>query len=161
MTEKFGFIDAEYADSSACAADDAPTITCMCRWLGVSKSGFYEWRARPESVTAQRRELLKVKIKALFDASDGTYGYRRLHATLARGGEQAGPELVRQLMRELGLVACQPRPWRPSTTHQGRAGPIPDLVNRDFTAGVRCPNSYTQRGGGAGVDRRGEDRVAD
>jgi transposase InsO family protein len=37
-------------------------------------------------------------------------------------------------MRELGLVACQPRPWRPVTTRQGHAGPIPDLVNRDFTA---------------------------
>ena len=39
-------------------------------------------------------------------------------------------------MRELGLVACQPRPWRPATTQQGQAGPIPDLVNRDFTAGT-------------------------
>jgi putative transposase len=48
----------------------------------------------------------------------------------------AGAELVRRIMRELGLVACQPRPWRPSTTKQGRAGPIPDLVNRDFTAEV-------------------------
>jgi transposase InsO family protein len=37
-------------------------------------------------------------------------------------------------MRELGLVACQPRPWRPSTTVQGQAGPIPDLVRRDFSA---------------------------
>jgi len=34
------------------------------------------------------------------------------------------------------VVACQPRPWRPSTTRQGQAGPIPDLVNRDFTAEV-------------------------
>jgi transposase InsO family protein len=39
-------------------------------------------------------------------------------------------------MRELGLVACQPRPWRPATTQQGAAGPIPDLVNRDFSAEV-------------------------
>ncbi len=39
-------------------------------------------------------------------------------------------------MRQLGLVACQPRPWRPSTTQQGQAGPIPDLVNRDFSAEV-------------------------
>ena len=39
-------------------------------------------------------------------------------------------------MRELGLVACQPQPWRPATTQQGQAGPIPDLVNRDFTAEV-------------------------
>jgi putative transposase len=134
VSEKYQFIDAEYADISAAAADPAPTITCMCKWLGVSKSGFYEWRSRPESATARRRELLKIKIKALFEANDSTYGYRRLHAALARGGEQAGPELVRQLMRELGLVACQPAPWRPSTTVRGAAGPIPDLVNRDFSA---------------------------
>lgn len=37
-------------------------------------------------------------------------------------------------MRELGLVPCQPRPRRPATTQQGAAGPIPDLVNRDFSA---------------------------
>jgi transposase InsO family protein len=37
-------------------------------------------------------------------------------------------------MRELGLEPCQPSPWRHSLTEQGAAGPIPDLVNRDFTA---------------------------
>jgi putative transposase len=134
VSEKYEFIDAGYAEESAPGAGHAPTITCMCKWLGVSKSGFYDWRSRPESATARRRELLKIKIKALFEANDSAYGYRRLHAALARGGEQASPELVRQLMRELGLVACQPAPWRPSTTVQGAAGPIPDLVNRDFSA---------------------------
>ena len=44
--------------------------------------------------------------------------------------------LSHALMRELGLVACQPRPWRPTTTQQGATGPIPDLVGRDFTATV-------------------------
>jgi putative transposase len=77
---------------------------------------------------------LKTKIRALFRANDSTYGYRRMHAALARGGEPCGPELVRALMRELGLVPCQPRPWRPSMTRPGAAGPIPDLVRRDFTA---------------------------
>jgi putative transposase len=134
VSEKYQFIGAECAGLSAADAEPAPTITCMCNWLGVSKSGFHDWRSRPESATARRRELLKIKIKALFEANDSTYGYRRMHAALARGGEQAGPELVRQLMRELGLVACQPAPWRPSTTLQGAAGPIPDLVTRDFSA---------------------------
>ena len=31
-------------------------------------------------------------------------------------------------------MACQPQPWRPATTRQGQAGPIPDLVARDFGA---------------------------
>jgi putative transposase len=136
VTEKYEFIGAEYADVPAEEEGSAPAIVQMCRWLGVSKSGYYDWKSRPQSATARRRELLKIKIEALFEASDGTYGYRRMHAALVRGGEQAGEELVRQLMRELGLVACQPAPWRPQTTQQGAAGPIPDLVNRDFSAGA-------------------------
>ena len=131
MSEVYEFIDAQYATSGA-----APAITLMCRWLEVSKSGYYEWRSRPESATAGRREELKLLIKKAFDDSDGTYGYRRVWWQLARWGVRAGLELVRALMRELGLVACQPRPWRPQTTRQGAGGPIPGLVNRDFSATV-------------------------
>ena len=108
----------------------------MCRWLEVSRSGYYDWKTRPESETTKRREILKIKIKALFEANNEEYGYRRMHQALVRGGEECCPELVRDLMRELGLRPCQPRPWRHSLTEQdGKAGPIPDLVNRDFTAG--------------------------
>jgi putative transposase len=128
VSNKYAFIDAEYA------AGCVPTIERMCRWLQVSKSGYYEWLHRPPSATAQRRQLLKIKIAALFAACDGTSGYRRLHAALVRGGEQVGPELVRELMRELGLVACQPRPWRTTTVQGGEQTTTADLVNRDFTA---------------------------
>jgi transposase InsO family protein len=106
----------------------------MCRWLQVSRSGYYEWLHRPPSATAQRRELLKIKIQALFDACDGSYGYRRLHQQLVRGGEQVGPELVRELMRELGLVGCQPRPFRTTTIRGDERSTASDLVGRDFTA---------------------------
>jgi hypothetical protein len=45
------------------------------------------------------------------------------------------PELVRSIMRELGLVACQPMPWRHNLTESDpAAGPIPNLMCRDFTA---------------------------
>jgi putative transposase len=134
VSEKYIFIDAEYANNAGTRF--FPTIVQMCRWLEVSKSGFYEWRNRPESPAARRRADLAALIRHVFEDSDGTYGYRRIAAQLARSGIAAGAELVRRLMRELGLVACQPRPWRPATTQQGQAGPIPDLVNRDFTSAV-------------------------
>ena len=78
----------------------------------MSKSGYYDWRSRPESVTTQRREELKLLIQKAFEMSDSTYGYRRVHAQLARWGVAAGLELVRQPMRVLGLVPCQPKPKR-------------------------------------------------
>ena len=62
----------------------------------------------------------------------GTGGSTR---TWSAWGVPAGPELVRSIMRELGLEPCQPRPWRVSLTEgDGQEHDIPDLVNRDFTA---------------------------
>lgn len=135
MSSKYEFIDAEYANPSVIIDGVFLTIVQMCRWLGVSRSGFYEWRSRPESATARRREELKAWVAFFFDASDGTYGYRRIHADLVEAGVQAGLELVRSCMRELGLQPCQPRPWRFSLTEgDGQEHAIPDLVQRDFTA---------------------------
>jgi putative transposase len=143
---RYGFIAAQYATNQTDDSVDAPTIMQMCAWLKVSKSGFYEWRMRPVSVSAVRRASLKANIVALFDAADGTYGYRRIHAALRRGGEDVGVELVRRLMRELGLVACQPRPWRVTTVRDGDQQPAGDLVGRDFTApapGMRLVGDIT------------------
>jgi transposase InsO family protein len=103
--------------------------------MEVSRSGFYEWRNAPESATVARRGILALYVRKSFDDSDETYGYRRVHADLAGWGVPAGPELVRSLMRELGLEPCQPRPWRFSLTEgDGQEHGIPDLVRRDFTA---------------------------
>jgi putative transposase len=137
VTEKFEFIDAEYAAYRESGDEYVPSIVMMCRWIEVSRSGFYEWRKAPESATAKRRGVLALVITKSFDESDGTYGYRRVHADLAAWGVPAGPELVRSVMRELGLEPCQPRPWRFSLTEgDGQEHAIPDLVKRDFTAGA-------------------------
>ena len=100
----------------------------------MSKSGDHEWKDRPLSATAERQEYLKGKIEEIFDDNDETYGYRRVHAELARQGEQATSELVRRLMRDLGLVPCQVRKPRSLTTQATDIAKIPDLVKRDFTA---------------------------
>jgi putative transposase len=127
VISKYEFIDAERA---------LYPIVLMCQWIGVSKSGFYDWLSRPTSATAARRRELEVMITYVFDASDSTYGYRRVHAALHAGQVQCSPKLVRAVMRDLGLYPCQPKPFRPTTTEAGDAGEIPDLVKRDFTADV-------------------------
>jgi transposase InsO family protein len=111
------------------------SVSFMCVRLHVSRSGFYEWRDRRVSATAQRRADIGALVTLSFTESDETYGYRRVHAELVRWNVACSPELVRSIMRELGLVPCQPRPWRHSLTETGGdTGHIPDLVNRDFSA---------------------------
>jgi putative transposase len=135
VTEKFEFIDAEYAAYQESDDEHVPSIMMMCRWMEVSRSGFYDWRNAPESATAKRRAELALIIGKSFDESNETYGYRRVHADLAAWGVPAGPELVRSIMRDLGLEPCQPKPWRFSLTEgDGQEHDIPDHVNRDFTA---------------------------
>jgi transposase-like protein len=82
VSDRYEFINAEYADGPA-GGGPAPTITCMCKWLGVSKSGFYERRSRPDGATAERRKKLALIITKIFDDSDATYGYRRIAGQLA------------------------------------------------------------------------------
>ena len=57
MSVRYEFIDAEKGNFP---------IRKMCEWAGVSKSGFYEWRDRPASATARRREDLKALITTIF-----------------------------------------------------------------------------------------------
>ncbi|MGH8526905.1 MAG: IS3-like element ISAar4 family transposase, partial [Gammaproteobacteria bacterium] len=76
MSEKYELIEAEYDPDTT----GAPTIVQMCSWLGVSRSGFYEWRSCPESAMAQRRAELKILITKAFEDSEGTYGSRRVAA---------------------------------------------------------------------------------
>ncbi|GII89763.1 transposase [Sphaerisporangium siamense] len=138
---KYELIDAEKATHR---------IVRMCRWLQVStlrgEPPYYEWRDRPASATAQRREHLKTLITSIFTGSHQTYGYRRVHAALTRAGQECSPELVRALMRRLGLLPIQQRAFRPTTTEQGNFRGIPDLVRRDFTAprpGVKLVGDIT------------------
>jgi len=133
VSARYEFIDVEKATRDAQGMPKY-RIVRMCEWLEVSTSGFYEWLSRPMSATAARRDYLMLLIEKAFADSDETYGYRRVHAQLLRWGEACTAELVRALMRFLGLVACQPRPWRHSLTEQGLSGPIPDLLGRDFSA---------------------------
>jgi transposase InsO family protein len=125
VSSKYEFIEGEKANYP---------IVKMCRWAQVSKSGFYEWRNRPASATTERRHVLRARIVGIFHDHDQTYGYRRIHEELHDERIEAGPELVRSIMRGAGLVACQPRPYKVTTVADGTpTGPV-DLVRRDFTA---------------------------
>src|SRR5215510_12621997 len=106
----------------------------MCRLLGVPRSSFYAWRNRAETATAARRRELAVLVAAAFEAGRGAYGCRRVAAHLNRDGHACSVGLVADLMRELGLRACQPRAWKRTTVPGEEPVVAPDLIGGDFTA---------------------------
>jgi transposase-like protein len=84
-----------------------------CAWLSVSASGFFDWRQRPNSATARRRQRLCALIREAFESSDETYGYRRIHAQLNRWG---GP-----MVRNSSAASCAS--WAYSPASPGLGGP--------------------------------------
>jgi putative transposase len=114
------------------AADGFPA-SAACSLLGVSTSGFYEWRTRPLSARAQRDQALLEHIAASHRLSRGTYGARRVHADLRLGlGIRCGRKRVERLMRANGLVGVHRRRLRGCTRRDPDAVSSDDLVDRAF-----------------------------
>ena len=59
-------------------------VAVACRLLGVSRSGYYEWKGRPESSRESgNKDLLKL-IERIHAESRGSYGSPRVAAELRR-----------------------------------------------------------------------------
>jgi hypothetical protein len=58
-----------------------------------------------------------------FDGGRATYGYRRVAAALNRDGIACSVGLVADVMRHLGLKACQPRAYKRAPLDAQRADP--------------------------------------
>jgi putative transposase len=122
---KFALVDAEKAEYP---------IAEMCAWLGVSRSGFYSWQARPESAHAVEDRRLAVLVRAAHERGRKTYGSPRVHAELADEGEHVGRKRVARLMREQDLVARARRRYKCTTMSDHDQPVAANLLDRRFHA---------------------------
>jgi putative transposase len=113
---------------------DYPVRT-MCRVLGVSTSGFYEWVLRPKSRRALEDEVLLEVIRRAYTDTRDSYGYRRMWDELKEEyGIEVGRDRVRRIMRANEIVGLIRRKFRRTTLRDEARRPAPDLIDRDFTA---------------------------
>lgn len=99
---------------------------------GLARSTFFYHQARQHRPDPQA--ALKTAIRASFEAAQGRYGHRRIHACLVRDGWRVAKKTVLTLMRELGLV-CPVRRRKRYRAYRGAIDQTaPNLLNRDVTA---------------------------
>jgi putative transposase len=114
-------------------------VRLMCRVLGVSTSGYYAWRSRPESPRTLANRHLLGTIHRIHVAHRGRYGSPRVHAVLRAQGHQVSRGRVERLMRQHGIRALARRRFRPTTTDSRHHWSIaPNLLQQQFT--VSAPN---------------------
>jgi len=120
---KFAFIDAEKAQWP---------VEVQCALFGVSRSGYYAWRGRPEARRATEDAALVAEIKAAHATGRGSYGSPRVHRELRAQGRRIGRKRVARLMRREGIVGRKKRRFR-KTTDSNHPDPIaPNVLARKF-----------------------------
>jgi putative transposase len=110
------------------------SVKALCRVLGVSTSGFYAWCSREPSARTRQDEALTQQIRAVHEASRGTYGVPRVHAELAAQGVRVGRKRVARLMKSAAIQGVSRRKSFRTTRRGRERHGIPDLVERNFTA---------------------------
>ena len=112
---------------------DQHPVRLMCRALGVSRSGYYDWRERPLSSRARRHAGLTEKIRHFHGSSRETYGSPRICKDLLESGERVGENTVALLMQRAGIVPKTIRKFR-VTTDSRKTVPAPNRLDQQFTA---------------------------
>jgi putative transposase len=106
-----------------------------CEALGVSRSGYYQWKkAEPTLRDREEAELVK-QIRRVFAANKGRYGSPRVSQALRQDGIDCGENRVARLMRENELAARRKQAFRPRTTVPGN-GAVPNLIKDLEPSGV-------------------------
>jgi transposase InsO family protein len=106
----------------------------MCRVLGVSRSGYYGWRKRPESKRYKENEKLLMYIKESYQRSDRTYGSPRILEDLRAEGFRCGKNRIARLMRDNAIVAKTKRKYKATTNSKHNLPVAPNLLNQRFSA---------------------------
>lgn len=108
------------------------SITEMCQFFGVSRSGYYDYVKRLDQ-PAHDAALAKI-IRKQQEACDKTYGYRRMWKWLKRVRKiHRNPKTILRIMKKYDLLSeiHRQRKWRQMSTQLHK---YDNLLNREFHA---------------------------
>ena len=102
----------------------------MCRFFGVSRSGYYAHIERAKRPAFDQG--LADKISPMPDTGQKDYGYRRIHMWLDKHGIHRNPKTVLRVIQKYGLLSeVRHRKYRYMGEHLHK---YPNILNRQFSA---------------------------
>lgn len=109
-------------------------VQAVCRYLGVSRSGYYQWLKRKPGPRMQEDATLSEIINVEFHKHHRTYGSPRMQDRLRNLGRRHSRRRIGRLMRGNGLIARKKRGFVTTTQADSSHRPASNMLNREFTA---------------------------
>jgi len=109
-------------------SQDLVEVRVSCEALGVSRSGYYAWKDRPEALRTAENRLLTEKMREIHKASRGTYGVPRVMEKLKAEGNSCSKTRVARLMSKAGISGVAKKRFRVKTTDSNHDLPIAPRV---------------------------------
>lgn len=109
-------------------------LTMMCRILGVSRAGFYDWLGREPSAQARRREAVGDVLEEVFHRHKRRYGAPRLRRALNDKGVGCSQNYVAKLMRARSLQAHNGKGFRYTKPIEATNQVKENVLDRNFAS---------------------------
>ena len=107
-------------------------VSGVLRQLGVSRSGYNNWRNRIPSNREQRKNIIKNKICDIYDESHQNYGAPKIAKKLQESGEVISEKTVGNYMREMGIKAQWIKPWIATTIDSDFSEEYKNILDEQF-----------------------------
>ncbi len=116
------------------------SVTTLCEFMTVSRSGYYAWLGAPNSALEKENVQLIEILIVLFEKGRHTYGTRRLKNKFAEQGIIVSRRRIARLMRQAGLWCKTKKKFKATTDSKHNQAIAPNLLKRQFT--VSHPDRY-------------------
>ena len=86
------------------------SVHMICDALDIARGTYYNHMFRNKKDNtwyAKRREALRIQIQEVFDENSQIFGTRKIAAILRNKGVKVSDEMVRELMKDMGLVSIR------------------------------------------------------
>jgi putative transposase len=113
-------------------------VSMMCKYLDVSKAGYYAWRRRKQSNRRKADANLLKTIRLIHVQSRTHYGRPRIHRDLKDLGVRTSSKRISRLMRFAGIKGKKRCRSRVSSYPAGTIPAAPNVLSRQFA--VSQPN---------------------
>ncbi len=118
-----------YAAVPAILEDSSFGVESVCDVLEICRSSYYAWKSSEPSEREMSDDQLAPVVRELFWKHRRRYGTRRLIPDLAERGFDCGRRRVAKTLKTQGLVAIQPKSFKPKTTESRHTlGYSPNLL---------------------------------